>query len=151
MISGRLGDASGRPYVEGRLFIPRLGLRSDISFIVDTGADHSLLMPMDGQRMKLDYNTLNAGVESRGVGGISRNFSEQAILAFSEPGRFIHVYVITLQIAPPSPDIIDIPSLLGRDVLDRWIMTYNPKGKRLTFKVLSADHTIPIPKGRIQP
>lgn len=39
MLRGRFGDTSGRPYLEGRLFLPRLKLQGDISFIVDTGAE----------------------------------------------------------------------------------------------------------------
>jgi hypothetical protein len=54
MIQGRFGNTSGRPYVEGRLVIPRLKVRGDISFIFDTGADQTVLMPMDGTRLLLD-------------------------------------------------------------------------------------------------
>jgi hypothetical protein len=36
MIEGRFGDTSGRPYIEGRLSLPRLGVVGDISFIFDT-------------------------------------------------------------------------------------------------------------------
>ena len=97
MIRGRFGDTTGRPYIEGRLIVPRLNLRSDVSFIVDTGADNSLLMPLDGS-----------------------------------------------SICSPAPDIMNIPSLLGRDILDRWRMTYNPSKRYLAFKVLSADYTVPI-------
>jgi hypothetical protein len=31
MITGRFGDTSGRPFVEGRLFLPRLGISGDVS------------------------------------------------------------------------------------------------------------------------
>ncbi|MXZ46889.1 MAG: hypothetical protein F4Z08_07880 [Chloroflexi bacterium] len=45
MIEGRFGDTSGRPYVEGRVYFARFDLEGDISFLVDTGADASLLNP----------------------------------------------------------------------------------------------------------
>jgi hypothetical protein len=47
-IAGRFGDTTGRPYLEGRLVLPRLGKRGDFSFLVDTGADYTYLMPGDG-------------------------------------------------------------------------------------------------------
>lgn len=145
MLRGRFGDTSGRPYIEGRLILPQLNLRSDISFCVDTGADQSLLMPLDGLRMGIDYTRLTGSIESVGVGGVSRNFVEQAIIAFTESKRYLYVYNVELHIASPSPDVMDIPSLLGRDILNRWSMAYNPSQKRLMFQVISADFTIPIP------
>lgn len=124
--------------------MPRLEIRVDISFIVDTGADRSLLCPMDGQRIGVDYSVLTGNEESVGLGGISYNFVERAILAFSEARRTLHLYFIELQIAAPTPEISSIPSILGRDVLDRWHMTYNPSKSYLAFRVLSADYSIPI-------
>ena len=58
MLRGRFGDSTGRPYIEGRLIIPRLNIKSDMSFLVDTGADRSLLMPGDGRRLAIDYSKL---------------------------------------------------------------------------------------------
>lgn len=146
MLRGRFGDTSGRPYVEGRLLFPRLALAANISFLVDTGADTSLLMPGDGTRMGLDYSLLAGDNEAVGVGGLTHNFTENALLAFLESRRTLYVYAIQLDVAPPTPDVpVDIPSLLGRDVLDRWAMSYNKARNRLAFRVLSADLVIPVP------
>ena len=41
--------------MEGHVLLPRLGKRGNVSFIFDTGADTSLLMPLDAQRMGIDY------------------------------------------------------------------------------------------------
>ncbi len=50
MLRGRFGHANKRPYIQGRLFIPRLEIWSDVSFLVDTGADKTSLLPADGSR-----------------------------------------------------------------------------------------------------
>ena len=144
MLRGRFGDTTGRPYIEGRLLLPRFRIRSDISFLVDTGADVSLLNPADGTRMGLDYARLTGNVESLGTSGVSYNYVEPAFIVFSERGRFLHVYRINLEIAPYDRKLMELPSLLGRDILDQWKMTYNPSKKRLVFEVLSSDETIPI-------
>ena len=144
MLRGRFGDTSGRPYIEGRLLLPRLNIRSDISFIVDTGADRSMLLPDDGDRMGIDYTRLTGEEESVGIGGVCHNFIEPAIVVFSEVNRFLHIYMIDLAITPSDPDMRDLPSLLGRDILDQWRMTYNPTTKYLGFRVLSADVTVPL-------
>ncbi len=101
-------------------------------------------MPADGERLKIDYQRLKAGSESRGIGGVSKNYSEKAILAFTEPKRRIVDYVIDLQIARPSRENLDIPSLLGRDILDNWLMSYNAVRKRLSFRILKAGYTAEI-------
>ena len=130
--------------MEGRLIFPRLGLRSDLSFLVDTGADQTMIHPLDGTRMGIDYPALTDVAESIGVGGISRNFIEPAVAVFAEPRRNLYVYNIQVAVCPPSPDIMDLPSLLGRDILDNWRMTYSPQQRRLVFKVLVADATIDL-------
>lgn len=43
MLRGRFGDTTGAPYIEGRLILTRLNLTADISFLVDTGADYTVL------------------------------------------------------------------------------------------------------------
>lgn len=144
MLEGRFGDTTGRPYIEGRLILPGQGLNSDISFLVDTGADRSILMPADALRMGLDYSKLTRRTESVGIGGTARTYIEEAALVYSEPGRFLYLYFVDLRIAAPSPEIMDLPSLLGRDVLDRWRMTYDPQRGELRFRVRSADQRMSI-------
>lgn len=142
MLTGRFGDTSKRPYIEGRLVLPRLSVSANISFCVDTGADTSLLLPNDGDRIGLDYATLLGDEESVGVGGVCHNFVEQAVLVFSDPGKYLYAYFIDLAICPPGQDIMDLPSLLGRDVLNRWRMVYDPAKDRLAFTVVTADAKI---------
>ena len=144
MLRGRFGDTSGRPYVEGRLILPKLNIRGDISFLVDTGSDMSLLLPSDGMRLNIDYGQLGGDEESVGTSGVSHNFVEPAVVVFSEPGHFLYAYYIDLLIAPYDAEIMDITSLLGRNILDRWRMTYDPQKKRLVFKVISADAIVPL-------
>ena len=140
MLRGRFGNTSGRPYLEGRLFIPRLRLHADISFLVDSGSDVTVLHPLDGTQMGIEYKNLNAGGETTGIGGVSQNFAERAIVVFDEAERrILWTYWIDLLIASPKRQIMDLPSVLGRDILDRWTWRYNPSKGELKFRVLSAD------------
>ena len=143
MFSGRFGDSTGRPYVEGRLTIPRLGIVGNISFLADTGADTTCLMPMDAGKVGLDYSQLKDKAVSVGVGGKSDNFIEQAWVTFNN-GQELVSYSIYLTILQPSKHIGDIPSLLGRDILDKCRMIYNPLDKELLFEPKIADVTTPI-------
>ena len=147
MLEGRFGGNTGRPYIDGRLYVlGRQDSTSDISFLVDTGADGSMLMPADALRMDVDYGKLRPGSDAVGISGTARTFVEDAVVVFSEPGRFLYAYVIQLRVAEPADAIMDLPSLLGRDVLDRWRMTYDPQGGRLAFRVKSWDQRIAVPR-----
>lgn len=82
MLRRRFGDTSGRPYMEGYVLLPRLGWSGKVSFIFDTGADTSLLMPLDAQRRGIDYGLFESEVSTLGIGGTSDNFVEAVYLAF---------------------------------------------------------------------
>jgi hypothetical protein len=143
-LRGRFGDTSGRPFLEGRLVLPRLNITTDVSFLVDAGADQCVLMPADGIRSGVDYVQLNSDQEIGGVGGTAHMFVEPGLVVFQEPGEGIHAYQVPILVAPPAPDLEKTPSLLGRAVLDRWCMVYDPASATLTFDVHSADATMPI-------
>jgi hypothetical protein len=144
MLIGRFDRATGRPYIEGHLVIPRSNLRGDISFLIDTGADTSVLMPADAQRIGVDYSTLTGEREAVGIGGVSRSHTEPVLLAFSDPGRSLYIYQVEIVIPEAGPEMLRLPSLLGRDILNRRSISYNPSRGRLTIRVVSADFTLPV-------
>jgi len=143
MIVGRFGNTTGRPYFEGRLIFPNLKLRCDISFILDTGADRTVLMPMDGIRIGIDYTKLSTTVTTFGIGGRSKDFVEPALACFAGDDGSLYVYSIDCNVATPIPDIMNIPSLLGRDVFCDWRMIYDQTAKSLLAEALRADLVIP--------
>jgi hypothetical protein len=154
MIVGRFGNTTGRPYIEGRLIIPRfraatpigLGVATgDISFLADTGADRTTIMPLDGQRLSIPYHMLTNPIIAYGVGGTARNFVEPAILAFLEPGLRLCVYNIDVLIMEPVQQLQTTPSLLGRDIMNDWILTCNPSIKLLSADVVRSDYDFPFP------
>jgi hypothetical protein len=145
MLRGRFGDSSGRPFIEGRLLLPRLRIQTNISFLVDTGADTTVLLPADCLKMGIDYDDLvESPSTSVGIGGVSQNYAERALILFTEPGKAIHAYELTIEIVDPDSYLMDIPSLLGRDVLNQWRMRYYPTTQYLGFDVVSADLSAPI-------
>lgn len=143
MIQGRFGNTTGRPYVNGRLLLPRLKLSTNLSFLVDTGADVSALMPTDGIKMGINYQTLTNPKAIGGIGGSARCFQESAVLVFAEPNRnLIRLYSVTMMVSGVAPHLMKTPSIVGRDILDRWYMRYDPSKSSLKFTVRSADHTL---------
>jgi hypothetical protein len=100
-------------------------------------------MPADAIKMGIDYTTLANQTVVGGMGGDSVSFRESAVLAFDEPNRsLIRYYFVTILIPEPKPDLMHMPPIIGRDVLDQWHMNYDPTKNNLTFTVRTADHTI---------
>ena len=138
MLRGRFGDTSGRPYMEGHVLLPRLGWSGNVSFIFDTGADTSLLMPLDARRMGIDYAMFDNEVSTLGIGGASENFVEPAYLAFVGD-EALYGYQIELHICKPANDLMNVPSLLGRNIIDHWRVTYDKSASELLAEVISSD------------
>ena len=140
MLRGRFGNTSGQPYIPARVYIPRLGLLGNISFLLDTGAESTVLMPADAQTLGVDYDVLGNPAASVGIGGTVDVFQEPARLAFAENGGFMYGYEVNLLIYPgPDSESMTFPSLLGRNVIDRWRVIYDRSTSELAARVVSFD------------
>jgi len=144
MLIGRFGDTTGRPYIEGHLSIPSLQIEASVSFLVDTGSDCCVLMQLDAARLGVDYARLSDRADSTGIGGVSRDFVVAAAILFAEQRTKVYGYNILLRIAEPRPELKTTPSLLGRDVINHWRMTYDPTGGQLHADVVSCDREYAI-------
>ena len=146
MIIGEFG-LMGRPFVEGYLRLPRFDLTTNITFLVDTGADVTCIHPRDGRPAGIPFDLLRRGVTSQGVGGQATYFREPAVVEFVDgDARKIHGFETTVNVAKPGerPDdpINTIYSLLGRDIIDRWHMVYDRAAGRLEFTVNETDFAL---------
>lgn len=119
--------------------MPRLNLSGNVSFLLDTGADASILMPADARRLGVPFGQLQGDRECGGLGGTVHCFVERALLVFSDPGIALYAYDLHIDVMHDDPQMEDVPSILGRDVIDRWRITYDPQRARLRVIVRSAD------------
>ena len=134
-------DSEGRPYIQGRLVIPRLGVDGHIDFLVDTGADVTTLHPAAAYTMDLPYNKLHFGSTYTGEGGEQAAAEERAVIIFID-GSKLRFYGIALAIPEASEHIEDLPSLLGQDVLKSWRMVHDKPADLLRFTAKSWDFSI---------
>jgi predicted aspartyl protease len=142
VIIGRFGDTSGRPFVEGHFLLPSQNLRGNISFLVDTGTDLTMIMPDDSQRLGIDLDNLSGQQETTGIGGRVETALERALITFHEPNsNKLRLYNLDLDFIYPNSYTRNMPSILGRDIIDRWRINYDPSKDKLTFTVRSADLT----------
>jgi hypothetical protein len=125
MIRGRL--VFGRPVVEARVVIPRLRIAAFVSLLVDTGADFSTIHPEDAHTLGIDFRHAFAGAVPTavgGVGGTAHEFREPAILIFRHISGERDELLLQLGIAAPSESNRGLPSLLGRDALSHYRLTF---------------------------
>jgi hypothetical protein len=144
VIIGRYGNTTGRPYTEGRLILPVLKITADVSFLVDTGADRVVVMPLDGTRIGINYQTLTSPIPSIGAGGLSINYQTPAVVVLLDVAGRLVFYSLTALVSSATPATMTLPSLLGRSVLDRCRMTYEPSAAKLELDPIDADAFIAV-------
>lgn len=130
----------GRPLVECRLVIPRLRVNHRLMLLIDTGSIATCLHPADAIRAGIPFEQLGNEIGYAGVGGSATYFREVANLLFEDDSR-LRIYQLNLLIAIPAEYNRELPSLLGRDVLNRWYVGYDPTNDSLECAVRDADHT----------
>jgi hypothetical protein len=108
-------------------------------------------MPLDGMRMKVDYSALSNPCTNLGVGGPSQDFQENAVAVFLDRTGRLCLFGISLILCPPNPAIMTFPSLLGRNVIDRWRLTYEPTSSLLEGDPLNAEAFVPVDLSAIDP
>ena len=129
MIRGQF-DHRGRPCVQGWLILPRLNIQGEVEFLVDTGADSTIIHPSDGLKLGLPFGELHSEIVSVGIGGDHPYFLEEAVILFKDDAR-LREYRCEILISKPSNNLNRLPSLLGRSLLNRWRMVYDPTGDLL--------------------
>ena len=110
-----------RPFIEAVFQFPTADEGFEVPVLIDTGADRTILAPLDALRLALrfdiDFTTFEQGRPSIGVGGqVSTRLVDVdlRIDAFSTPMQ------LTVLEPPASGRISHIPSLLGRDIISRF-------------------------------
>ena len=140
MIRGFFGSRNA-PYVSCLVRIPRFEVEQRVRFLMDTGADSTCLHPFDAQDIGVPFHQSRDEAISSGVGGRAPYYRERALLSFTD-GPISRVYDIRLLIARPTTGNLRLPSLLGRNIINRWSVLYEPINRRLECSALEADYTI---------
>lgn len=121
-----------RPYIDVRVLLPGLGVAGAVPFLVDTGADTTtihwgdrhLLTTLDGSQLSPDV-LIPELTQALGIASTPVEYGRQlAVLVFSteEGSSWVAGARVNIELAPSS---IEVPSLLGRDVLSEARMDFN--------------------------
>lgn len=142
-LAGWFDGTPGAPYIYAEVVLPDLGITETIPFLLDTGSDTTVLMANDAAHMEIDFR--NVAPSSRlgsGVGGSIRLHQMSASITFSDAEN-LYIYRTALAVAEPGEHNRGLPSLLGRDILNRWRLRYDAPANALEAEVATADLVIP--------
>ena len=131
------------PYIDATVTLPDAGNRSiDISFVVDTGAERTLISPSDGQRLHeylgIDIRSMPRGNPIGGIGGVLQTRLVSATLVVGSYETTMPLPIVDL---PPGP--YDMPSLIGRDIIYDFALFMEHNADRL-FLLRESSEIIPL-------
>ncbi len=114
----RYQGSTQRPYIDLTVGFPVTNNQSlRISFLVDTGADRTLLSPFDGARLRGDLGVDLLGLPfGSPIGGIGGQIETRMIDATLDVGEQSISTTLSL-VEPPPGQFPTMPSLLGRDII----------------------------------
>ena len=112
MIAGQFTD-DGLPIIECTVFLPRFGLSGQVTFLVDTGSDTTILHPDAATDLGCPFNLLDNPAEFISAGGALLYHMEQAVLSFNDSDGGTPEFEINISIAKPDPVTNGLDSLLA--------------------------------------
>ena len=134
MIRGFLLGSPGRlrPFVTAHVAIPTEQIVGEVDFLIDTGADSTLLAPRDALDLGLDLSQLPPGPHSTGVGGITPTVYAESTITLDRHGFTIPLPILAPGSQRQQAALARIPSLFGRDLLAHFALFFEER----TAKVL---------------
>jgi hypothetical protein len=114
-------------------------LRRQLFLLVDTGADRSAIMPRDASRLGVSLSDTTQ-ILGTGFGGAAVGHREWVSIGIAEDG--IGEYRFLVEVDVPHGESL-LPSVLGRDILDRCRLVYDPMNAILDLEVWRSDDFVP--------
>jgi hypothetical protein len=124
-IRGSFTPITKAPFVIAKIVQEALQLNNDVRLLVDSGASSTVIADSDAARLGIDYSRLEQHSQGMfGIGGSVSTFilPDVALIFATDEGLFEEhlekIYVMRHSVIDTR--IKGIPSLLGRDVLNKY-------------------------------
>lgn len=135
-IRGFFRKEDNAPYVIATLLSIELDIHSPVRFLIDTGASRTIISDMDAIKLGIDYSLLpRFKLGTAGIGGVvDTYFIQNAKLIFrTQKGAHTEKMdeIFVLKHKKRDERIKRIPSLLGRDILNKYQLLLNRKNNKV--------------------
>lgn len=147
MIRGYFGGSPGRlrPLVIANLSIRPANVAGEVHFLVDTGADSTVLSPRDARSFGLSLTQLPRGAPSAGVGGMTPTVSTEATITLGALAFRIRLGILDPTSRRQQATLRFIPSLLGRDILAHFAVIVEQRTSRVLLLTPEEADALPLP------
>lgn len=125
-------------YVVSTVTLKDLNVAHRVEFLVDTGASRTIISDRDALRLGVDYKKLLRAGLSLGIGGrVDTYASKNVDLVFLTADMEQYVERVEelyfLKHRRVDEDILKIPSVLGRDILNKYLLIYDKRRERVVI------------------
>jgi hypothetical protein len=131
---------SPAPAVQALCYIPRIHHSEWVDFMIDTGASVTCLNGIYSLGLE-QYKRTSTIRRSTGISGSCDYFYEDALLIFMDTRRqqVAESIKLGIQCIPTNnrndPDWLHCPCLLGRDIINKYLFTYDTQNDRVTLEM----------------
>ncbi len=127
------------PFIHAEVLCENFNIKGSVEFLVDTDSSKTIISEGDRERLGIAYSQLQkSDKKSVGIGGsVEIYFVRDVKLVFVSDDGKIHTEKLSEMFVPKhkpktkedEEKIKKIPSLLGRDILNRYTLVINKKKK----------------------
>ena len=119
------------PFIAVMMFFKELNLEAKLPLLIDTGASSTMILWRDVERLKINTTLLRKGdKEFTGLGGLTKAKPTLTTISFtSETGELLEEEAEVFVVSSPCPSLkLELlPSILGRNLLNKYNLTYSPR------------------------
>lgn len=139
----------GAPHIVAQVSIPCLSIIGPVIFAIDTGADETVLLPNEATMLGVKYSKLTDQPReaTRGLGGEVPAFAVPAtvMLKAGHYGYGFEIKLLIVEFDLEKDWMLTLPSVLGRDILNKLRTVYNFQKDLLTMTPIDWTRRFKLP------
>lgn len=125
------------PFAAASILLHPLNIKARLPLLLDTGASNTIILWGDLERLSADVSRMKPERKFSGLGGLIEAKPIPSIISFrtAEGGiveEKVEVYIATGTC--PHPRLKLLPSILGRDIINRYTLSYSPSDGKVYLK-----------------